>query len=446
MKSHPVQPPQDTPFTVQRYVTDPKLVGYQILTNYESMYWAPLVGNDAWRLYEVLRSFCHEGNSACYPSIRLLTAVLGLKEKRVLTGWSKTVGGKEYRYVGLIEILQQYELAIAEVQGEGPKMRYIFHVNLTPSLLTEEHLHKLPDLLQKKHGDLLERCEHMKRELQSKKRPSKFSETSEPGENESPLEGGGKLPPWGGNLPGGGGKLPPKQHQYNNTHKTASNMSDVINNNSGDENLPKLDVVVALASLGISEKVALRLSSRYSEERIKEKIEYVQYLLDAEKVEAPAGWLRKAIEDNYAKPDGFVSSHEREEAAQHEREENARREVAAQKAQEEKAKEEEETRQKKQAFLNGVRKKYETTVQDIQFGENLKQELKAAQYSHIYLVAMEFLKLTDDKIIIGITNKFVLDQMTHASGRMPIQRCLKLMTKKNYEVEFVFLEQVGGIL
>ena len=100
---------QDILFTVQGYVTDPKLVGYQILTNYESMYWAPLVGSDAWRLYEVLRSFCHEGNNICYPSIKLLTNILGFKDKRSLIGRVKRVDGKEYQYPGLIEILQNYD-------------------------------------------------------------------------------------------------------------------------------------------------------------------------------------------------------------------------------------------------------------------------------------------------------------------------------------------------
>ena len=45
-------PPADSStIEVRGYVTDPKCVGYQILTNYESTYWRTLVGNDAWGLY-----------------------------------------------------------------------------------------------------------------------------------------------------------------------------------------------------------------------------------------------------------------------------------------------------------------------------------------------------------------------------------------------------------
>ncbi len=165
---------QDIPFSVQGYVTDPKMVGYQILTNYESTYWRALVGNDSWGLYEVLRSFCHEGNATCYPSINLLLNILGVKQRRVITGWVTVVKGKEYRYPGLIEILQENKLVVAEVQSEGPKMRYVFHVNMTPGLLADSQLAQLPRILQKKHVELLERCELALQQMEKKRRPPKI--------------------------------------------------------------------------------------------------------------------------------------------------------------------------------------------------------------------------------------------------------------------------------
>jgi len=88
--------PPNIPVSIQGYVTDPKLVGYQLLTNYESTYWRALVGNDAWSLYEVLRSFCHEGRNTCNPSIRYLAAILGLKKKKRASKFPKySVSGHE---------------------------------------------------------------------------------------------------------------------------------------------------------------------------------------------------------------------------------------------------------------------------------------------------------------------------------------------------------------
>ena len=85
----------DTPVTVEGYVTDPKLVGYQVVTNYEITYWQRLVGRDAWLFYLVLRSFCHKGNNTCHPSIRLLMDILGLTDRRQLIGREDTTLGKE---------------------------------------------------------------------------------------------------------------------------------------------------------------------------------------------------------------------------------------------------------------------------------------------------------------------------------------------------------------
>ena len=90
----------------------------------------------------------------------------------------KTIKGKEYRYQGLIEILQQYELIIAEVQGEGVTMRYLFHVNLTPGLLSDKQLQQLPAILQTKHMELLARCQKEREELLAKRRPAKITEGS----------------------------------------------------------------------------------------------------------------------------------------------------------------------------------------------------------------------------------------------------------------------------
>lgn len=176
-------PNSDTPIDIRGYITDPKWVGYQVLTNYESTYWAPLVGNDAWRLYEVLRSFCHQGNDTCYPSINLLVAILG-KDRSVIIGRgkAKVVKGREYFYPGLIQILQDHNLVIATDNGEeGPKLRYTFHVHLSPGLLSPNQLAQLPKVLQTKHAQLLQKCaeerkafEEEKKALEAKKRPPKI--------------------------------------------------------------------------------------------------------------------------------------------------------------------------------------------------------------------------------------------------------------------------------
>jgi hypothetical protein len=428
MSNQPVQPNQpaeypdaDARVEIVGYKTDPLRRGYQILWNYESTYWRSLVGNDAWGLYEILRSFCHEKNPVCHPSIRLLSAILGLKEKRVLTGWTKKLKGKEYRYPGLIETLQQYSLVIAEVQGEAPMMRYVFHVNLTPGLLTEDQLAELPKILQKKHGELLARCEKAQKELEAKKRPPKDQKAS----NEGKPGGAVNYRPPAVNYHPGGGKLPPEHYPYNNTQEnstqenstrytTLETTSGIENHHSSGEPDPKTDVVVALTSHGLSKRVSQRLAKRYKRERIFEKIDYLEYLREhaPQKVKSPTGWLRRAIEENYSAPDGYKTSEQRNaEAAGQERrqQETARAVAAAEQEAEDLRRQEAEEQAKRLAHLQ---ERYGTTQRELtlwpQALRELELQLPRATYQ-AWFPQTRLLSLTDGEALIAVPNSFTRD-------------------------------------
>lgn len=89
--------------------------------------------------------------------------------------------------------------------------------------------------------------------------------------------------------------------------------------------------VVVLTARGVSEKVAQQLAKSYPPELIREKAEILDYLLETGSPQVarnPAGYLRRAIEENYAPPPGFRPRAEREaeqeRQAQEEREREAR--------------------------------------------------------------------------------------------------------------------------
>ena len=150
-------PTPDTSAAWPAFSTAPRQVGFQLLTNYESMFWRTLVTNDAWSLYEVLRSFCHDGNDHCYPSINLLMEIMGIADRRILTGRITVVNGVSYHYPGLIDILKHHGLIEVHTQGEGPMRRYDFHVKMTPGRLSREQVAQLPAMLQHKHAALIAR-------------------------------------------------------------------------------------------------------------------------------------------------------------------------------------------------------------------------------------------------------------------------------------------------
>jgi hypothetical protein len=435
----------DIPIVVRAYVTDPKLVGYQMLTNYESTYWAPLVGNEAWRLYEVLRSFCHQGNTTCHPSINLLLAILGLKDRCVLIGRSKpkTVQGKEYCYLGLIQTLQNHDLAVAEVVGEGPKMRYIFHVNVTPGLLTSEQLSQLPALLQKKHAELIARCMEDQRKLESKKRPPKMGDTGDsgsayPAENKgignsnTPL-GNSNTPSW---------KFQAEQQPYNNTQITRVRTRE-DNNNIDGETDGKNGVVALLCHHGIAQKVAHRLAQHYTQHRIEEKIAFLEFLLDErpEEVKKPAAWLRKAIEDNYSVPDGFVSKAELERRRRAEIDKKeCHNKLVQEEWQAQRTKYEAETVERANR-LRRIWDEYGTNDEDIAFWEKAQWEIKYTTQAHIaaLLADMEVLKVNNDCIVIGVERHDVWRQLQHPGTQKALGRAFGQVAGRPVALEVVLL-------
>lgn len=153
------------------------------------------------------------------------------------------------------------------------------------------------------------------------------------------------------------------------------------NNNSGGRPTAEAPsppgVVVALTDRGITPSVAQRLAKRHSEQRILEKIEYLEFLLDAapDKVTNPKGWLRRAIEDDYAAPDGFQSKAERQRVAQAQREQEER--LAQSRREHEKAQEKkrQEEAERKRRVVAAIEQRYGTTAEQRQLWQQVQKEL-----------------------------------------------------------------------
>lgn len=450
----------DTAIDIKSYITDPKWVGYQVLTNYESTYWAPLVGNDAWRLYEVLRSFCHNGKSHCFPSINLLLAILSIKDRSVLIGRGKlkvtkikredgTIEERVYAYPGLIQALQEHNLVIAEVTGEGPKLQYTFHVNLSPGLLMESQLSRLPLLLQTRHAQLLEKCDEEWKALEAKKRPSKLpkpvqhseqapDEKQGIGNSNTPLTtaGNSNTPSW---------NFQYKQQPINTTQLKTTRAREDHNNNTDDAH-PQPNVVVALLAQGIAKSVAQRLASRYNYERVAEKIEFLAYLKDTDpkKVKNPQGWLRRAIEEDYAAPDGYIPTAEREaKAIEEQRRQEERQQALAQQAQ--RQREEQIDRQREAAErLAALQKTYGTTQKEIDLWQQILAEFQAQQSIgtfQTYLANTVLLSIRDGEALIGLPHGWARDWIENRLTKKIQQTLAAYLGGQIVTPKFIVLQQ-----
>jgi Replication initiator protein A len=119
------------------------------------------------------------------------------------------------------------------------------------------------------------------------------------------------------------GVLPPPDDLQlgQSTVTTTSQQSD-------EDNVVDNDVVVALQNFGISKKQAVKLAKDHPHEYILEKLELVQWFRETKSplvAKNPAGFARKAIEDDYPAPPQYKSKKQQAlEAEQKEQEEQLR--------------------------------------------------------------------------------------------------------------------------
>ena len=140
-------------------------------------------------------------------------------------------------------------------------------------------------------------------------------------------------------------------------------------------------VVAFLVSRGIGKQIAQALASNHDERYIRQKATYLDFLLDVspEKVRNPKGWLRRAIEEDYGAPDGFMTQEEREA----QRLEEVRLERSLMEEKKKLAREEEaEKRRKEEELLNWsktVRKQYKTPSELIGVWNSLTDRVEALE-------------------------------------------------------------------
>jgi len=239
---------------------------------------------------------------------------------------------------------------------------------------------------------------------------------------------------------------------YSSTTNRNTTNSDTTNNNSdvdgGNDDTPAMEqnvVVVAglLAEQGVSGGVARKLAETFDEATIREKIEFVEFLVAEGRVKNPAGWLRTAIEEDYAKPDGFLTQAERDEharmesqRAQEEAEEAARREEALQRQAKESERVQAELEQRMQA-------RYGTSERERELWRAVLTQGDGQFSSSVYaiLCACSLLLLQQGVALIGVETEYHYRQLQHPSTAVLLKRFFRSITGEEPEIKFVLLDK-----
>jgi hypothetical protein len=202
-----------------------------------------------------------------------------------------------------------------------------------------------------------------------------------------------------------------------------------------------------LTQQGIADKVARQLAKRHSPECIAEKIEYLEFLASAQpdQVKNPRGWLRRAIEENYGPPDGFLTLAERHQLAAEQEQQAQAADAYVQASQARAA----EQANQAQARRQRLHEQYGTTPEDLAFWQKAQQEIKYASVAYpdlkIWLGDAEILKCGDTTVQIGIRQAAAWRQLGHPGTRKVVQRVLTLAAGKTLVPEFVQLLQADTV-
>ena len=231
----------------------------------------------------------------------------------------------------------------------------------------------------------------------------------------NPTKGGGTIPPPGWYSTTPGGTVPPKQYPITIPTRTITETRANDNNNSSAEDGEKQAVVVAfLTAQGLAEKASQRLASRYSRKRILEKIEFLDYLREAapEQVKNPRGWLRRAIEEDYAAPDGYQSAAERAAAAAAQEREHAAQQLAFEEERRCAEDERESPQQAAAARRAQLQANFGTTQRDFDLWQQILAEFQNTMPAATFQMNVAdtvLLSLQDEQALIGLPNKQARD-------------------------------------
>lgn len=218
---------------------------------------------------------------------------------------------------------------------------------------------------------------------------------------------------------------------------------DVDGENNDSSAMDKNVVVAFLQKQGVSGAVAKRLAENFDAEIINEKIEFVEFLVAEGRVKNPAGWLRTAIEEDYAKPDGFLSQAEREQLAQSEalRAQEVAESVVRR---EEEFQRKENERERAQAeFEKRLHARYGTSEKERELWRAVLAQAGGQFSPSIYAILQScyLLTLQNDIALVGIETEYQHRQLQHPGIAVVLKRLLRALIGEELEIEFVLLDK-----
>jgi len=204
-------------------------------------------------------------------------------------------------------------------------------------------------------------------------------------------------------------------------------------------------VVADLITSGISQKVSENLAQRFSPDYIREKVEFLTFKLAREKssVKKPAAWLRKAIEDDYTAPDGYISPKERE---RRESEQKGRKQAVteSQKAYLERIQQQQkELHGQRAAARQKLLEQFGTTAADLALWTQAQEAMRYQGISAAIFSSLQLLAVEQERAVLYVSNDFV-PRLIKPEMREKIEKILSKLAKRPLKMALITKDGAEG--
>jgi hypothetical protein len=294
-------PSLDVPFTVR----DQRRKGFFTIDNELLDRYGPQLGAYGLAVYMALARFANQ-ESTCWPSLATIARRTGMSRRQVIREIDKL------QALGLIAV----ELQFNTKTGEHKANRYIL-LDMSPSnsqALPSDQQSLQGSDCQAPRSDQQSPKQNLENQTQHRNYTQKTTTRARNDQDNTNTSGATQTTGVGA-----------YSTILTNPMNAKSLQKTTENKEVGDSTLPtplppiadappspllerQQTGASALIVVGMTAKVAERLAEHYSLDRIEEKLAYLNFLQEhqPDKVKNPCGWLRRAIEDNFAAPDGFL--------------------------------------------------------------------------------------------------------------------------------------------
>ena len=215
-------------------------------------------------------------------------------------------------------------------------------------------------------------------------------------------------------------------------------------------------VVAALTHAGIAGSTAKKLVGEYQAKYLLQKVSFLEFLQSGEetRVKRPAGWLRRAIEEDFAAPDGYrlpeaMIEEKRQVELERRRAEERKKNIEKtfEQAERQKAEGERLRALEIQAKLDELRAEYQTSKAEIEAWKGVKEQLEKAYPGSLQVKAAidqgHILSVRDGVATFACTNKFAAEWLG-AKLEILVRSQLKEYDLKASRVECIVISGNGA--